>query len=99
MSDKIYIQPNAHDRWWEGDKPNDNFVEYIRKDISDKTIELAEDHAFFAGSEAMREKVLDLAEKHYEKFQDTMQEWNGSMFQSSKLLACFAEFIDKLKKI
>lgn len=30
--DKIYIQPNAHDRWFEGNMPNDNFVEYIRKD-------------------------------------------------------------------
>lgn len=30
--DKIYIQPNAHDRWFEGNKSNDNFVEYIRKD-------------------------------------------------------------------
>ena len=30
--DKIYIQPNAHDRWFEGNKPNDNFVEYVRKD-------------------------------------------------------------------
>lgn len=30
--DKIYVQPNAHDRWFEGNKPNDNFVEYIRKD-------------------------------------------------------------------
>lgn len=30
--DKIYIQPNAHDGWFDGNKPNDNFVEYIRKD-------------------------------------------------------------------
>lgn len=30
--DKIYIQPNAHDGWFEGNKPNDSFVEYIRKD-------------------------------------------------------------------
>lgn len=30
--DKIYVQPNAHDGWFEGNKPNDNFVEYIRKD-------------------------------------------------------------------
>lgn len=30
--DTIYIQPNAHDRWFEGNKPNNNFVEYIRKD-------------------------------------------------------------------
>jgi len=29
---KIYIQPNAHDKWWDGNKPNDNFQEYIRKD-------------------------------------------------------------------
>jgi len=32
MPDKIYIQLNAHDRWFEGNKPNDNFVEYLRKD-------------------------------------------------------------------
>lgn len=31
--DKIYIQPNAHDKWWDGNKPNDNFQEYIRKDV------------------------------------------------------------------
>ena len=30
--DKIYIIPNAHDGWFEGNKPNDNFVEYIRRD-------------------------------------------------------------------
>lgn len=30
--DKIYIQPNAHDKWWDGNKPNDNFQEYIHKD-------------------------------------------------------------------
>jgi len=30
--DKIYIQPNAHDKWWDGNKPNDNFQEYIRKE-------------------------------------------------------------------
>jgi len=33
IPDKIYIQPNAHDRWFVGNKPNDNFVEYIRKDV------------------------------------------------------------------
>lgn len=32
IPDKIYVQPNAHDRWSEGNMPNDNFVEYIRKD-------------------------------------------------------------------
>lgn len=38
--DKIFIQPNAHDRWFEGNKPNDSFVEYIRKDA---LLEWAED--------------------------------------------------------
>lgn len=32
IPEKIYIQPNAHDRWFEGNKPNDNFIEYVRKD-------------------------------------------------------------------
>ena len=31
--DKIYIQPNAHDGWFEGEKPSDIFEEYIRKDV------------------------------------------------------------------
>ena len=39
--DKIYIQPNAHDRWFDGNKPNDNFVEYIRKDA---LLEWAKEH-------------------------------------------------------
>ena len=30
--DKIYIQPNARDGWFEGEKPCDIFEEYIRKD-------------------------------------------------------------------
>lgn len=46
-----------------------------------------------------KDYLLGLAENHYEKFQNTMQEWNGSMFQSSKMLECFADFIDKLNEI
>ena len=30
--DKIYIQPNAHDGWFENGGPSEIFVEYIRKD-------------------------------------------------------------------
>jgi len=45
LPDTIYIQPNAHDRWFEGNKPNDNFVEYIRKDaVIEKACEFLEDH-------------------------------------------------------
>lgn len=43
--DKIYIQPNAHDGWFEGNKPNDNFVEYVRKDtLLEWAKEKAEDY-------------------------------------------------------
>lgn len=30
--DKIYIQPNARDGWFDGEKHSDIFEEYIRKD-------------------------------------------------------------------
>ena len=43
--DKIHIQPNAHDGWFEGNKPNDNFVEYIRKDALMKIIATARESA------------------------------------------------------
>ena len=33
-------------------------VEYIRKDISNEAIQVAEDHAYFAGQEKFREKLL-----------------------------------------
>lgn len=32
IPDKIYVQPNAHNRWFEGNAPNELFKEYIRKD-------------------------------------------------------------------
>lgn len=54
--EKIFIQPDAHDRWWECDKPNDKFIEYIRKDIHDDIVKTAEDHAFLAGAEWERKK-------------------------------------------
>ena len=34
-------------------------IEYIRKDIVDETIKSAEDHAYFAGQEKFREKLLE----------------------------------------
>lgn len=33
--------------------------EYIRKDIVDETIKTAEDHAYFAGQEKFREKLME----------------------------------------
>lgn len=43
-------------------------VEYIRKDLSDKTIELAEDHAYFAGQENFRNKVLEWAKENLPRY-------------------------------
>ena len=31
--EKIYIQPNAHDGWFEINANSDIFVEYVRKDV------------------------------------------------------------------
>ena len=44
--DKIYVQPNAHDGWFEGDKPNDNFVEYIRMDALMELLKPEKDISF-----------------------------------------------------
>lgn len=46
----------------------DGDTEYIRKDIVDDMLKTAEDHAYFAGSEAMREKldkIKELADNMY----------------------------------
>ena len=36
--EKIYIQPNAHDGWFEAKPYSDNFVEYIRTDTFIDTV-------------------------------------------------------------
>ena len=58
--DKIYIQSNAHDRWFEGNKPNDNFVEYIRKNA---LIEWAEDFKAKTGWYEIEVAMDDLIDK------------------------------------
>ena len=40
--------------------------EYIRKEVVNETIETAEDHAYFAGREKMREELLEWAKKTLE---------------------------------
>lgn len=44
---------------WCQDKVFENDVEYIRKDIVDNMLKTAEDHAYFAGSEAMMENAVE----------------------------------------
>lgn len=42
----------------------DEHEEYIRKDVVDETIKTAEDHAFFAGQEKLREKLLEWIDEY-----------------------------------
>jgi hypothetical protein len=38
--EKIYIQPNAHDGWFETNNLNGSFIEYVRKDtLIEKALE------------------------------------------------------------
>lgn len=52
-------------------------TEYIRKDVVDETIKTAEDHAYFAGQEKLREKLMEwaqekLQERHAPQFRDAI---------------------------
>ena len=51
------------------DAPDDN--EYIRKDLVDEMIKTAEDHAFFAGQEKLRERLLELAKEKANDYKGT----------------------------
>lgn len=55
--DKIYIEIDNKAHVYFGLQP-ENAVEYIRKDIVDETVMSAEDHAYFAGQEKFRERLL-----------------------------------------
>ena len=59
--DKIYLIRKHPEPFWFKDKQLDSDVEYIRKDIVDEMINSAEDHAYFAGQEKLREKLLEVA--------------------------------------
>ena len=61
--DKIYLNRRHPEPFWFKDKQIDSDVEYIRKDIVDETIKTAEDHAYFAGQEKFREKLIEWASK------------------------------------
>lgn len=63
-------------------------TEYIRKDISDETIKTAEDHAYFAGQEKFREKLLEWAKETY------LNE-NASAIRK----VCYKQVIDKLNSM
>ena len=64
------------------------YVEYIRKDISNEAIQVAEDHAYFAGQEKFREKLLEWAKETY------LNE-NASAIRK----VCYKQLIDKIKSL
>ena len=67
--DKIYLQRNTttdlYDdfwpEWFEDTHHPDSDICYIRKDLADEMVKSAEDHAYFAGQENLREKLLEWA--------------------------------------
>lgn len=72
--DKIYLEKDKETekidfRW--GDRPVVHsayeHIEYIREDISNEAIQVAEDHAYLAGQEKFREKLLVWAEEEMMK--------------------------------
>lgn len=65
-----------------------NAKEYIRKNIVDETIATAEDHAYFAGKEKLREELLEWAKETY------LNE-NASAIRK----VCYKQLIDKLNSM
>lgn len=53
-----------------GNQPGD--VEYVRKNTYDETIKTAEDHAYFAGKEKMREELLEWAKRLKERWEEPL---------------------------
>lgn len=103
--EKIYINNyNGNDTWgnqWHT-KPSTNpstvSHEYIRQDIHDETVETAEDHAYFAGQEKMREELLEWAEGQYERL---MNGFRREVFGLAEryMADAYKEVIEKIKSL
>ena len=59
MGNRIYFNP--HTALYSHERQTEDDIEYICKNIVDEMLEVAEDHAYLAGQEAMREKLIDKA--------------------------------------
>lgn len=73
-------------------------VEYIRKDLVDEMLKTAEDHAFFAGQEKLREKLLKWAKENEKRLGDLLTINNPSLVIGGKLYA-YQEFIEKIESL
>ena len=93
--DKIYLEPylnnpdKLHPSWYRDDVIGSG-IEYIRKDIHDETVMSAEDHAYFAGKEKLREALLELINKKLQESADRLD------YGTNK---AYAEILDKLNEM
>lgn len=72
--DKIYVKEfdEGINQMWSSIKATETTAiaqhEYIRKNLVDETVKTAEDHAYFAGREKLRETLLEWAREKYEEY-------------------------------
>lgn len=103
VTDKIYISsndPSLERGFVTGciEKMKSDDLEYIRKDIVDETIKTAEDHAYFAGQEKFREKLLEWVKEKLEDLKDLL---DTDPYKEAYVGQCeaYKELIDKLNSI
>lgn len=103
--ERIYINNyNGNDtcgnQWHTKPSTNPSTVshEYIRKDISDATIQSAEDHAYFAGQEKFREKMLAWAKEQLEHHEEMLKNYPTER-EYMAFVGAYQSMIDKLEKI
>lgn len=98
--DKIFLTYEDGYTGWgiEPDKLAKENVEYIRKDISDEAIKSAEDHAYFAGQEKFREKMLEWAKEQIEHHEKMLKNYPTER-EYMAFVGAFQSMIDKLKTI
>ena len=72
--------------------------EYIRKDIVDETIKTAEDHAYFAGREKLRETLLEWIEVLKAQSLELREKGYGDVFYGAQI-TILEEIIDKIKSL
>lgn len=104
--DKLFLHPNYKGdigaSWLKFPITNED-VTYIRKDIADAMVESAEDHAYFAGQEKLREKLLEWAKERqafYRKRADNIEDDSNpdvDYFYGKEY--AFKEVIDKIESL
>ena len=62
--ENVYVRLENIGNSWDVSTLDNGGEEYVRKDIVDETIKTAEDHAYFAGQEKFREKLIEWAKEN-----------------------------------